>query len=376
MTGLPDYQIAVISCRTGETLRIFGMLEFYSLRYKRALNAVGVCVAVLPYAAELEALFAWDNFIEVYRTHPVTQLLVLEETYLVRSRQRFRSDNEERLVVGGVSLNQLLMRRLVDPADDPAATAGYSIKTGAADTVMRAFAREQAADLASAARRFPGLTVSNVSGVGLPVTKSARYVNLFTVINDLSQSGGMDFQISRGTGAALVMNIERIGSVLTVANYPGGVWVGINPNRGNLSDPSLSIDRTEEHNYVYALGQGQGANRQLVNVASADATLTPFNRCEFVKDARNVPQTDVAGLTSAAYEAIADEKVVTEFTFQPTGVEAGSIYRKNWDVGDSITAQWGDFEQDLRITGIEINLDDNGEELSVTGGDQYDQNLS
>lgn len=374
--GLPDYQIAVISCTTGQTLRIFGMLEFYSLRYRRALNAVGVLVAVLPYAAALEALFAWDNFIEVYRTSPLTELLILEETYLVRSRQRFRADNEERLVVGGVSLNQLLMRRIVDPADDPAATAGYSVKSGVADTVMRAYVREQAADLASTARKTPGLTVSNVAGVGLPVNKSARYVNLFTVINDLSQGGGMDFQISRGTGAALVMDIERIGSVRTVANYPGGSWVGINPNRGNLSDPSLAIDRTDEHNYVYALGQGQGAARQLVKVASADATLTPFNRCEFVKDARNVEQTNVAGLTSAAYEALADQKVVTEFEFQPTGVEAGSIYRKNWDVGDSITAQWGDFQQDLRITGIEITLDDSGEDLTVTGGDQYDQNLS
>lgn len=376
MAGLPDYQIVLISCTTGETLRIFSMLEFYSLRYRRALNNVGVVVAVLPYSASIEALFTWDNFIEVYRTDPVGGLLILEETYFVRSRQRFRTDNEERLVIGGVSLNHLLMRRIVDPADDPAATAGYSVKSGFADTVMRAYVREQAADLASADRQFPGFTVNNVSGVGLPVDKSARYVNLFTVINGLSQAGGMDFQISRGTGAALVMDIERIGGVKTIANYPGGSWVGINPNRGNLSDPSLAIDRTDEHNYVYALGQGQGAARRVSEVGSADTVLSPFNRCEFVKDARNVEQTNVAGLISAAYEALAEQKVVTAFEFKPNGVEAGSIYRKNWDVGDSITAQWGDFQQDLRITGVEINLDDSGEELTVTGGNEYDENLS
>lgn len=376
-SGLPSYQISVISCTTGETLKIIDPLSFYSLQYSRKLNDVGVCVLVMPSSVDNYALFGWDNFIEIYRTSPVTGLLIREATYFTRSKHRFREGNEERLVVGGVSLEHLMMRRVINPAADPASTDGYSRKAAAADVVMAAYVNEQGGSLASAARQFPDFTVDPVSGTGANVDENARYDNLFNKLAKIARDSGMDFKIERQTGTTLLMTIARIGADRTQStNYPYAGWVGLNPARGNMSSPSLQIDRTEERNYVYTLGQGQAQERRVYEAGTSYTSLSPYNRCEFSKDARNVSQTDDAALQQAALAALSEEQVVTEFEFTPTGIEAGSIYRLNWDIGDNITAIWEDFTQNLRVTGVEINLSDQDETISVTVGNQYDAGAS
>jgi hypothetical protein len=363
---LPQYQILLLNHTTGDVVKVFDGASLYEMRYSRRLNDIGAIALTVEGTDENYALFAWDYFIEVMRTSPILGTLQTEETYLVRSKRVFLEDDKEMLVVGGLSLNHLIARRIIDPTDDPLATNGYSVKSGPADTVMRAFAREQMGDLASAARRIPNLTVAPVTGAGIPVDESKRYNLLYNALRDLAIASGIDFQISRTTDANMTLTIVRQGSDKTKSsNYPFGQWVGLTPLRRNLSNPELSIDRTDEQNFAYVLGQGQGEQRIVLRVAG-DTSYSPFARMEYMKDSRNVDKTNTTGLNTAGLTSINKNKVNKNFSFKPLNIEPGAIYRDDYDIGDEITALWKGEQLDLRVAGIEITISESGEDLSVT----------
>lgn len=366
--ALPNYQLNVISVTTGRVVAIYDSQTWQSLHYSRELNDIGAFVAVLPYTDAYYAAFAWDNFVEIYRTSPITGLPILEETYLVRSRHRYREGNIEQLVVGGLSLNHLLARRIINPADDPAAVDGYSKKSGAADTVMRDYVEEQCGSLAPAARRFPGLTVAAVLGAGVSINKSYRYDNLFNALVEMADGSGIDFRVERVSDYQTSVIIESIGTDKTrTTNEPLTLpWVGLSPNRRNLQEPSLKVDRTDEKNYVYVLGQGQGEQRLVYEDSTADSTLTPFNRIEVAKDQRNVDKLDTDGLVTAAITELNKRKAIHEFTYKPIVGAGGNVYRRDWDMGDKVTVLWDTEQNDLRIKGVEIQADSDGETIDVS----------
>ena len=367
--ALPSYQVVVIDPTSGDVTNIYDNTAFIDLRYSRVLNGIGLLALLLPGTDLNYETFTLDSLIEVQRTDPATGALIVEDTYFCRLRERYRDDRIERVVIGGVSLNHLLMRRVVRPEDDPAVAGGYSTKDGPADTVIRAYVREQAADLASAARQFPGFTVNSVAGSGQPVGARLRYENLLDVVEDLSKRGQVDFQIRRTTGASMALTIGRAGVDRTkTTNYPNAPWVGLDPRRGNLTNPTLTEDRKEERNYIYALGQGQGDTRIVLAIAGATVYDSPFNRIEFAQDVRNVEKGDALALLTAAQAELAKRVIRLGFEFEPLGVEPGNIYRLDWDVGDSITVIWSGVDRDLRVTDVEISASgqsQDGETLKI-----------
>lgn len=369
MTVAAKYQVILSSCTTGQALAVFDSEAFYELRYSRALDDIGKLVLTLPGNNQYRPLFTLDSFIDVYRTDPSSPInaLILEDTYLVRLAHRYRQDTDERFVVGGVSLNHLIKRRIIDPADDPAASGGYSTKAGAADTLIRAWCNEQMGPGASAARQTAGLTLSTVPGSGLGVGGRYRFENLLVSMQDLAHRGNTDFLITRTGGVNLLLAVGVIGSDKTKSsNYPFNAWVGLTPTRGNLLQPSYQLDRTQELNFVYALGPGQGANRQLIKQAGTTVTDSPFNRIEFTSDGRQIDATNT--LQTAANAALWDNLPKLEFTYQPTGLEPGNIYRLDWDMGDKITAFWDEFTQDLRVMNVDITVNEQGEIIKPTVG--------
>lgn len=363
------YQVILSSVMTGQALAVFDSAAFYELRYSRQLDGVGKIAMTLPGNNQYRALFALDSFVEVYRTDPTSPInaLILEETYLVRLTHRYRQNMDERFVIGGVSLNELMDRRIVDPSDDPAQAGGYSTKAGAADTIIRAWCNEQMGPGASAARQTPGLTIGTVAGSGLGVGGRYRYESLLDMMKDLAHRGNTDFQITRTSGVNLLMTIGVIGADKTKSsNYPFNAWVGLTPSRGNLENPSYQLDRTTEKNFVYALGQGQGINRTLIKQAGLTVGDSPYNRREFQDNGRQIEKNDNTSLQTAANIALWENLPKLDFTFDLTNFTPGNIYRLDWDIGDKITAYWDEISQDLRVYSVEITVNQQGETLKAT----------
>lgn len=364
---LPVYQIVVLDRDDGSVRVVFDTTRTFDIRYSLALNDVGLIAFSISADDAFAEQFELDDIIEVYRTDPTSDNLTREESYFLRSTQRFRQNDDEIIVIGGMSLNHLLARRVIDPDDDPLEAGGYSTKGGAADVVLRDYIREQAGDLASAERQFPNLSVLPVIGNAPNAGARLRYENLLAIAKTFSERGQIDFQIRRVQANFLECFIGIIGSDKTkTTNYPAVPYVLLTPMRGNLSDPNLILDRTNEQNFLYALGQGQGENRIVLELSGEGVTDSPYNRIEFTQDVRNAEKDSPVQLLTQASQALKEKRVQREFSFKPTGVEAGNVYRVDWVLGDKVTIQWGDVTQDLRITGIDFTLTPDGEDIQVT----------
>lgn len=366
--ALADYQILAINPFTGAIIRVFDSQTPYELHYNRALNGVGVLAMTMPADNDLYTSLAKDTLIEVQRTSPITGDLIVEDTYLLRLKQRFREGNDERIVIGALSLNHLIQRRLIDPDDDPLGAGGYSTKANTADEVMRSFAREQMGDLcATVERRYPNFTVGLTPGTALPVGKRSRYDNLLEVFQALALQGQTDFVIMRVSGNNLRLAIQPIGTDRTKgANYPFLPFTQFDPDRGNITNPSLTIDAKKELNFCYALGQGQGDTRIVAKVPGDNLAESPYNRVEFTQDVRQSDRSNSLYLLTGARQALQDNQEIREFTFETVQTASGAIYRKDYDLGDKITARWGDVSIDLRVTDVEINISNSGETINPT----------
>lgn len=364
--SLTDYQISVLDT-SGAVVYVYDGTGIYDCRYSRDLNAVGTLALVVPDQDGLASRFGLDYFVELQRRSPLSGRLQVEDTFFVRLTQRFREGDEQRFVVGGLSLNHLLARRVVDPDDDPAQAGGYSTKAGPADDVMVAYAREQAADLASAARQFPNFTVAASLSLGKALGQRLRHENLLEVFQTLAEQGGVDFLVRRVTDNTLRLDVAPIGSNKTKSyNYPLAPFVLVTPLRGNLSEPSLTFDRKAEKNFIYSKGQGQGSSRKLLKVAGATVFDSPYNRIEFAADARNADKASALQLLTEARSELSKMRPLREFTFNPTGSEPGLTYRDDFDLGDQVTVLWDDYEADLRIVGVEVSLSGSEETMKIT----------
>ena len=369
--SLPDYQIVFISCRTGLTQYVLDPSAVDDLKYSRVLNDVGSLAITLPadhpYALELirQGLDAvLDDFIEVYRTNPATGELVLEETYLLRLLHQFRENNMERIALGGYSLNHLLKRRIVDPKTDPLQSGGYSTKAGLASSIMREYVIQQAG-IGAGTRAFPNFNVPAIGDFGTRAGRRLRYEVLFDVLQGLSLSNDCDFIVQRGLGNVINCNIMQIGVDYRYStNYPTSPYVILDPQRGNLNDPSLTYDRKDEQNYMYAQGQGQGVNRKLIEIPGMGIADSPFNRIEVLEDVRAAEKADALTLYTQAVVSLKEKQPKREFTFTISGTDPGSSYRNDFDIGDLFTAQWGNFVLDLRMNSVEVTVGAGGEEIA------------
>lgn len=364
--ALPDYQLVVRSPVDGSVRTILDGSAFDDCKFSRVLNDVGVFAMTLPSDPDWSSIFTLDALIDVERTSPITGNLQVEETYLTRLTHRFREGNEERFVVGGLSLNHLLSRRVIDPTDDPLVAGGYSTKAGPADDILIEYADEQCGPgCLTAARMFPNFTIAASASVGLPAGRRLRYENLLDVFQEVAAQSNVDFLITRLTASTLRLTVYPIGADKTrTRNYPGAPFVELNPARGNLSDPSLLFDRKKEQNYVYALAQGPGESRIVTELSGLGIGDSPYNRIEFTTDARTSERGDSTSIATQARTALHEQQAQKQFTFKPTGAEPGNTYHVDWDVGDVLTCAWDDELVDLRVIEVEITLDNNGETIA------------
>lgn len=364
---LTDYQILLRSRVDGSIKTIFTPQQTYSVKYARKLNEVAATTIELPGDDTTQALFLLDDFIEIERRSPVTGNFEVEGTYFMRYLQRLLTDDQDRLVVGGRSLEHLFKRRIIDPDDDPGSIGGYTIISGPADALMHYLTLYNLGSSASAARQIPDLILNPVGGVGAVIGDKLRHQNLLETLQDFSSRGAVDFKITRTSGRDLEVDITHIGRDLTYAtNFGLTPLILLQPEKGNLIDPSLTLDRIDEITMVYALGQGPGDRRIVARVGNTQVAASPYNRIETSEDFRNIDRSTGQNLLTAGEAFLIDEnRDMEEFDFKVDPQVPGTIYRQDWDIGDSVSVWWGEYKKDFRFVGIDVTLDDSGEEIEV-----------
>lgn len=337
----------------------------------RVVNGIGWLNHSLPASFDT-SLIDVDRMVQVWRA-PAGGSLSLWRVYFVRKWRFETMGSQEALSISGPDCNDLLRRRIVVGY----AGSSYASKTGAADDVMKALVSEAISDTptpvpSAGTRVWSNLSVAADLGAGPTLTKSLNFGHL------LQKSGGGSLadigKAAREAGTEVFFDIVPAvvsGSSITfqfrtTTGQPGmdvSARVVFDQARGNLVNPFLEYDYSEETDYVYAGGQGEGAARNIQQVYDASRYgKSQWNRCEAFADARN--ETADNGVREAGRALLEEGRPRRRLGGIPVDT-AGTRFGRDWNFGDRVRARYHNEEFDAIIRAVMISQDDDGEQVQA-----------
>lgn len=333
----------------------------------RTLNNAGKLSLNVPLSFDTK-LIQPDNMIQVWRA-PEGMALKLWRVYLIRGWRYEYRGSVKTVTLKGVDVIDLLRRRIVK---------GYKGSTdakkfGPADDVMKAYVTGAISDGGSPAptagtRVLDRLTVSGNVSLGPYVIRDLPGHSLYTS----SGNGVLPIlaKASKEYMKEVLFDLEPFNVTgdnisflfVTYINYIKDVSdeVVFDAQRGNMRDPSLEYDYSEEANYIYVQGQGEETNRKITQVYDASRyRLSIWNRCELSVDAQ---EATASALTSAGATALLEGRPKVTFNATPLDTE-GTRFGRDWDVGYRVMAKFEGIDFPSIIRSVTIRLTPKGESI-------------
>lgn len=341
---------------TPEGQRLHLVDQFDSLQVVTAVNKPGRFTVTLPGTFD-RSVVRWDGLVGIWR----------EGRFLfagfVRQMKLFESGGSSRLALSGPGVLDLLRRRIVAY---PAGSAN-AVWSDAADDIMRAIVRYNlGSDATVAARQLAAISVGDDLGQGPALDKRAAWKNILDLLSEISaasvQAGTpIYFDLVPLWDDAVTLEfrtyLDQRGADRTL-NGPAPLV--FNRDWGNLDNPVLVLDYEDEVNYAYVGGQGEGANREVVE--RSDSTrigLSVWNRNEAFVHASNEQST--AELEDRG-DAVLDERApALRFSADLASVPP-TLFGADWNLGDRVTCQYEGFSLNGMIDAVRVGVDGQGVE--------------
>lgn len=360
------YEIWLTDDRGG---RIAIIDNFIMLNASRVVDFIGSFTLSLPTTFDTNLISA-DKMIQIWRK-PTGSRLSLWRVYFLRKWRFQTRGSDEIITITGPDINDLLRRRNVIAY----AGSAEASKTDFADDMMKEIVAESIADSVeptpdAGTRVWADLSIASDLGLGPTITKSFPFDKLLTksgqgVLAVLAKA-------SREAGTEVFFDIvpDVVGSnsitfqFRTNTEQPGqdvSDRVVFDQERGNMRNPSLEYDYTNEENYIYGGGQGKGAARNIQQ--ASDSTrygISQWNRCEGFADARNQSTDD--GVREAARSKLENGRPKIRFSAIPIDT-AGTRFGVDWDFGYKVKASYKNFEFDTIIRAASISVNSGGEQI-------------
>lgn len=324
--------------------RVLLLTQYEYFEFSQRLNDSWNHIIRMEFSPEDERLdffrndLVRDYILEAYRIDPITEVKTLVYEGFHRTLvDQITMSGVVVLTMYGTGYTQLMKRRIVIPAVGEES----STKSGPAETVIKDFVQEQAVTPTDATRTITGLSIETDAGAGDTAEYSARYTNLFTVLERSAEQGVVDFGVTRNTdvGTFILQVRELWGRDRRVDNVDSNPPTIFDVTLNNMLIPILSRRGTDEVNHVYVGGQGQGIDRVIQEESNAAAeAITPWNRHEAFVDARNEETPD--GLTTRGQAYLKEHRSTVELSFNIQQTE-GTRWVRDWNMGDIITAKYG-----------------------------------
>lgn len=355
-----------IFLETPAGVRVAALPTTLGFRYTLKLNDVGVLTLTLP--AEMRELFRKDSIIDIWRNgQPLSSAGSPFGTFWLARRFTRRTDQSGRRVLDVTAVNamHILKRRIV------AYKAG-SLQAGAsaawaADTLLKIIYNSNFVNWLSAnqiERQAPGFAAPSSSFDGPRVSRRFAYRNCLNVMQDIAAT-------SLRLGVPLFFMVYRvIGSNYAFQTYTnqqgtdrrisaGGVPVGA--EYGNLEQVQFDENALDEVSVIYAGGQGEESNRQLLAVGDdARIAQSPFGRIEAFYDGRNSAESHVT--FEEALARLHEGRPLITLSGRILDVP-GFAYGIDWEFGDRLTAVYEDYSFDAFVNAISVSYQDGEESI-------------
>lgn len=362
----------------GNLLTILPDKSFASLQYGFRENEAGVLVFTLP--PDFDSSFlAIDSPVEVYRAYGYGGYVLEGETaFLIRAVEVGKTDNgSEFIQVTAFSAAEILCRRIVAYYSG----TSYAEKTSDPfDTMMNEIVWENFGPGASYADAYgdadrdlePWFTVnlgaSHQVGPSYPVSKAMAWRQVCAALREIVEE-------VRAQGQYVSFDVVRVGP----ARFEFRIYLGargldhssdsalpvvVSEDRYNLLEPNLLFDWSNEYNYIYGTGRGEGEERIIQEAYDLNRiNISPFNRREYNRDARQA-ETEATVMAEARY-MLEHSRPKRIFTGK-IGQTEGCIYGVHWGWGDIVTAEYKGYSMDCHVEAITVEVDGDGTE-KVTG---------
>lgn len=352
-------------------LQLAPLNTFTRLEASRVVNGIGNFSIYMPLSFD-PSLIAPDRMVQIWR-RPTGGTKSLWRVYFIR-KWRFSTQGSKQIIqLAGPDTNDLLRRRIV------AAYAGstQASKTDYADDMLKEVVTESIADGVdptpdAGTRVWSNLSITADTSLGPSISREFAWSNLLTTAN----AGALNVIAKAARAAGTEVFFDVVPDVVsttsitfkfvTTINQPGADVsdkVTFDQSRGNMKEPFLEYDFTEEENYVYAGGQGEGALRNVQQVYDADRyNVSIYGRCEGFADARQQASDD--GVTDVANTALDDGRPRIRFGAQPVDT-AGTRFGIDWNFGDKVQAKYLNQQFYCIIRGAALSVDDSGEDIST-----------
>ena len=337
----------------------------------KEVNAISYFSMGLPSNFDMSLLINRpDQMVQIWRA-PNSKRLTLWGVYFIRKLMFRTTQDGLQFAIGGPNANDLLRRRIVAAFTGSA----QSDKTDFGDDMMKEVVTEALADGVApipdaGTRAWSNLAIQGEFGLGPTITSSMAFKSLL-----LPSGAGAIGELAKACREAgtevffdIVTNSVSPSSIAfefrTYTGQPGqdvtSTGILFDSDRGNMLDPFLEIDYTEEVNYAYGGGQDADAAREIQQAYDATRyNQSIWNRCEGFADARDQSAAD--GVRETARAAVEAGRPIYRFGATPLDTPQ-SVFGIDWDYGYKVRAKYLWFEFDAIIRAVVLSLDGDGNE--------------
>ncbi len=287
-------------------------------------------------------------------------LLAGDKTGIILHRElKQGAQGEEQVLVKGASLASVLGRRITVPPTG----FGYDRVNDFAETIMKGYVVRNCVIPTDTRREIPSLAVADDQERGAKTVYQTRYKDLAEELEKLSLISGLGWDVTLDwVSKCWVFDVLEGRDLIEgqTANPP----VIFSADFDAIESQTFIDSDVGHKNAAYVGGQGEGADREIVEVGG---TLTGLNRLEVFIDARDIE--DGADLSGRGGQKLAEYPRL--LTFDTEILTQGPYgYGEDWDLGDIVTVQnrkWG-VTLDSRVTEVTEVYEPGGFRLSATFG--------
>lgn len=271
---------------------------------------------------------------------------------MIRPERSWEVGVDDRTITG-VGDNVWLRRRLALPVPTgPPYSAEHDVRTGPAETVLKAYVDANAGPSAPVDRRVLGLNVPPSTGLGGTITGRARFQTLLELLRGLALSGG-------DLGFRIIQSSDVVAQLEFQVYQPADRTASVVYSQGMQNLRAFRYAQAAaEANYIICGGSGEGAARVFAENGDAPS-IAQYGRIESFRDRRDA--TDVAELDQTIAEELLIGADKTELDVTPVETESLSFGR-DYTLGDKVTVVIdGQLIQDVvREVHIRLKADEGG----------------